>query len=197
MHLLLFLVFITVNISAQTQLGYTPNKNFEDSPLLGTWLNKSLYIHGKEPARNLWQRIDIKSNGEMIHDYYYMDPASSQSIPFERLFSRWSAGTYVDPDSTLGEYLVLEINPYESQSLKDDTREYRILRNNFLPVYRRFSITASKSFLKLSEPFILIVPFVGQLRSFPSDTIFLNYSKSDHHTSAVRRISWGQIKSKH
>ena len=111
MRLLLFLVFFTGNINAQTQLGYTPNKNFENSPLLGTWLNKSVYIHGKEPARNLWQRIDIKSNGEMIHDYYYMDPASSQSIPFERLFSRWSAGTYVDPDSTLGEYLVLEINP--------------------------------------------------------------------------------------
>ena len=196
-RLLLFVVLsITINANAETNFGYVPNRGIDNSPLWGVWRNKSVYTHGKNPARDLWQQIEITSDGEMVHDYYYTNPASNGSIPFERLFSRWSAGYYIDPDSTFGKYLVLEINPYESRSLKNGSKEYRSFRNNFLPVYRRFSLTASNTQLALSEPFILVVPFVDQLRSFPSDATFLNYTKFNHYDSAVTKMGWAQIKIK-
>ena len=196
-RLLLFVVLsITITAYAETNFGYVPNRDIDNSPLWGVWRNKSVYTHGKNPARDLWQHIEITSDGEMVHDYYYTNPASNESIPFERLFSRWSAGYYIDPDSTFGKYLVLQINPYESRSLKNGSKEYRSFRNNFLPVYRRFSLTASKTQLALSEPFILVVPFVDQLRSFPSDATFLNYTKFNHYDSAVKKMGWAQIKIK-
>ena len=195
--LLVFVLSATLAVKAQTDQGYTPNTNFNNSPLLGVWLNESVYVHGKDPGRNLWQRIELKSDGEMIHDYYYTNPISNQSIPFERLFSRWSTGHYIDPDSTLGKYAVLRINPYESRSLKQGTKEYRRFLNNFLPVYRRFSLNNPESHLELSEPFILVLPLAQKRKSFPSDAKFLKYKRLKNFDSAITKIGWGQIKMNH
>jgi hypothetical protein len=181
---------------AQPTAGYMPDVNLQTSTLVGTWVNQSLHKDGDETGIDLWQRIEIRADGELVHDYFAADPDLGDPPPVERLFSKWSVGSYVDPDPEQGTYMVIRVAPYESQSLIAGTLNYRTFRNNFIPVFRRFSFLKAANQLTLSEPFVLVIPFTNQARSFPMEATFLDYIR---HTptarpSAVTPTAWGHIK---
>ena len=196
MRPLLLAALLFSSTHAQTQAGYTPAASFFSSDLVGTWTNQFLHLHDGQVPQVLWQRVEIGADGLMAHDYFTADPAQGAPDPIERLFSRWSAGLYVDPDPAQGSYLVIRIAPYEAHSLIAGTRSYRTLVNYFVPVYRRFSLSKLEDELALSEPFVLVIPFVEQLRSFPSDATFLSYTRHEPNAlpSPVLPTSWGHIK---
>ncbi len=193
---LVLIALLCAPVCAQPSAGYAPETDDHSAPLVGTWLNWSLYVHDGAEGVPLWQRVEIRTDGEMVHDYFYTDPSLGDSIPSERLFARWSAGEYTDPDPAQGTYRVIRIAPYESHSLVAGTREYRRMRGSFIPVYRRFALSEVDRSLSLSEPVVLVLPFVEELRSFPPDAAFLNYTRDAPTAlpSAVSPASWGRIK---
>lgn len=194
--LLVLIALLCAQVAAQQTAGYAPDTDDHNAPLVGTWLNRSLYAHDGGEGVPLWQRLEIRTDGEMVHDYFYVDPSLDDAVPAERVFSRWSAGQYTDPDPAQGTYRVIRIAPYESHSLVAGTRQYRRVRGSFIPVYRRFSLSEIDLSLSLSEPVILVVPFVDQLLSFPPDAAFLDYARHAPTAlpSAVAPSSWGWIK---
>jgi hypothetical protein len=196
----LFALFIVVLLSAplyaQQTAGYTPHAEFFNAPLVGVWTSRSLHQHAGGEAVDVWHRVEIRADGQMVHDYFNVPPESGNPDPIERLFSTWSAGDYIDPDPNMGSYQVMRIAPYESHSLVDGTSDYRRMRGDFIPVYRRFILSEVNDQLALSEPFVLVVPFVDQLRSFPPEASFLNYARyaPTAAPSAVAPVRWGWLK---
>ncbi len=197
--LFVLIALLCAPVCAQQPAGYAADADQHNAPLVGTWFSRSLYAHDGEEGVPLWQRVEIRTDGEMVHDYFYTDPSTADSIPAERLFSRWSAGEYTDPDPIQGTYRVIRIAPYEAHSRVAGTREYRRMRGSFIPVYRRFSLSEVDHSLSLSEPVVLVVPFVDQLLSFPPDAAFLNYTRYAPTAlpSAVATTSWGWLKEQH
>jgi len=194
--LLAALLCLCTAVYAQPTVGYTPDEDLQASGLVGTWINQSIHVDGSEAGADLWQRIEIRSDGEMLHDYFAADPNIGDSPPIERLFSQWSVGSYVDPDPQQGTYMVLRIAPYESHSLVAGTLNYRRIRSNFIPVFRRYSFSNTTKQMTLSEPFVLVLPFTNQARSFPIEAAFLDYTRHSPTVlpSAITSISWGHIK---
>jgi hypothetical protein len=181
---------------AQPTVGYMPDGDLKASEIVGIWINQSIHADGDEVGTDLWQRIEIRADGELVHDYFAADPDLGDPPPVERLFSQWSVGSYVDPDPEQGTYMVLRVAPYESQSLIAGTLSYRIFRTNFIPVFRRFSVLKAADQLTLSEPFVLVLPFTNQARSFPMEAAFLDYMRNSPtvQPSAVKPTGWGHIK---
>ena len=189
---LLLVVLICAPLCAQESAGYAPDNGLFNTPLVGVWTSKSLHQHDSQ-AVDLWHRVEIRADGEMVHDYYNVDPSSGNPKPIERLFSQWSAGEYVDPNPAQGTYRVIRITPYESHSLTGDSNEYLRMRGAFIPVYRRFSLSQADGQLTLSEPFVLVVPYTDASRSFPAEATYLDYTRYVPVTS-VAATRWGLIK---
>lgn len=192
MATLLFIILLCAPLCAQESAGYAPDNGLFRAPLVGVWTSKSLHQHDRQ-AVDLWHRVEIRADGEMVHDYYNVDPSSGNTKPIERLFSQWSAGKYVDPDPARGTYQVMRITPYESHSLMGDSNEYLRMRGAFIPVYRRFSFSQADGQLTLSEPFVLVVPYTDIPRSFPAEATYLDYIRYVPDTS-VAATRWGLIK---
>jgi hypothetical protein len=193
---LLLIALLCAPLGAQEPAGYTPEAHSSGTPLVGVWTSKSLHQHDGQ-AVDLWHRVEIRPDGEMVHDYYSVDPSSGNPNPIERLFSQWSAGAYVDPDPAQGTYQVMRIAPYESHSLVGDSNEYMRMRGSFIPVYRRFSFSQADSQLTLSEPFVLVVPYANEPRSFPAEATYLDYTRYVPIVAptSVTPMRWGSIKS--
>ena len=185
-------VLLCAPLCAQKSAGYAPDNSLFSTPLVGIWTTKSLHQHDSQ-AVDLWHRVEIRADGEMVHDYYNVDPSSGNPNPIERLFSQWSTGEYVDPDPARGTYRVICITPYESHSLMGDSNEYLRMRGAFIPVYRRFSLSQADGQLTLSEPFVLVVPYTNVPRSFPAEATYLDYTRYVPVTS-VAATRWGLIK---
>lgn len=194
---LFLIVLFCAPLCAQEPAGYTPDVRSFGAPLIGVWTSKSLHQHNGEEA-DVWHRVEIRADGEMVHDYFSADPSPGNLDPIERLFSRWSAGEYVDPDPAQGSYQVMRIAPYESHSLVGGSNEYLRMRGEFVPVYRRFSFSQADSQLTLSEPFVLVVPYANVPRSFPTNATFLDYTRyvATSAPSAITPARWGSIKSR-
>ena len=193
---LLLIALLCAPLCAQESAGYAPNNRLYSTPLVGVWTSKSLHQHGGQ-AVDLWHRVEIRADGEMVHDYYSFDPSSGNHNPIERLFSQWSAGQYVDPDPAQGTYQVIRIAPYESHSLMGDSNEYLRMRGVFIPVYRRFSFSQADGQLTLSEPFVLVVPYTNAPRSFPAEATYLDYTRyvPISAPTSITPMRWGLIKS--
>ncbi len=196
MHALLVALFCTT-AHAQSATGFMADEELAGN-MVGTWTNQSVHMDGGGPAQDLWQRIEIRADGELLHDYFAADPDIGDPPPIERLFSRWSAGSYIDPDPALGTYMVLRAAPYESHSLIAGTLRYRRISSNFIPVFRRFSFLLEPDQITLSEPFVLVLPFTNEARSFPAKANYLDYTRrpTTERSSLVAPSSWGQIKTR-
>tara|TARA_Y100001933_G_C18953237_1_gene544783 strand:- start:157 stop:771 length:615 start_codon:yes stop_codon:yes gene_type:complete len=193
---LLLTALLCASIRAQEPAGYTPDNRLSGTPLVGVWTSKSLHQHDGQ-AVDLWHRVEIRADGEMVHDYYSVNPSSGNPNPIERLFSQWSAGQYVDPDPAQGTYQVIRISPYESHSLMGNSDEYLRMRGEFIPVYRRFSFSQADGQLTLSEPFVLVVPYTNAPRSFPAEATYLDYTRYVPISvpTSIAPTRWGLIKS--
>jgi hypothetical protein len=195
LHALLVAALFCATAHAQPATGFIADEELTGN-MVGIWTNQSVHMGAGGPAQDLWQRIEMRADGELVHDYFAADPDIGDPLPIERLFSLWSVGSYIDPDPAQGTYTVLRTAPYESHSLIAGTLRYRRISSNFIPVFRRFSFLTDPDQITLSEPFVLVLPFTNEARSFPAEASYLDYTRRPDAElpSLVAPASWGQIK---
>lgn len=162
--------------------------------LAGRWINEFLFARGDETPQRFWQIVEYARNGQTAHDYFSSDPRLQiEPIPYTRVVSTWTVGTFVDPQADKGQVAVIRIQPSTQINYDDVRMRYQHFSGNFGPQFRRFALAAADARLSLSELVVLEVP--GNIFiSFPDDARNMLFERLPDPPSAVHDSGWGQLK---
>ena len=177
------------------EIGFSPaTKEYSQQQVTGVWINSFYYAHPEQLPNQYWQQITFSPNGIVNHSYFSENPQSLDIVPYTQIISTWQLGTFSHPQTSIESLPVIRFQPIRQINYDSKRRQFRHIKGNFGPQFRRFSLTKFRNKLILSELVVLEIPGSKPI-SFPETVIDMTFQRiSKVETTLFLKSTWGQIK---